>query len=64
MKYTVFFNRDCCKYGVQDENGCQVLIQKTDKQPREKCFCYAKYKGVAQKYCDKLNSKQYKVFTY
>lgn len=64
MKYTVFFNKDCCKYGVQDEQGRQVLICKHIDETISQCFCYSKYKAVAEKHAKKLNLGYYFVFSY
>ena len=63
-KYTVFYNHDCAKYGLKDENGHQVLIKTKQGQKREDSKCYTKYKGVASRWCKNMNNGKYEEWTY
>lgn len=64
MTYNVFFNRDCMKFGIQNENGQQVLIKTKTKQERKDAKCYTKYKAVALRWCDRMNTGIYCEWTY
>lgn len=64
MTYKIFYNSDCCKYGIQNENGQQVLIRRHKGERSQDCFCYTKYRGVALRTLARLNEGQYSVFSY
>lgn len=66
MKYKIFYNEDCQKYGVQKrvndymgERWVQILIHNNREVPPfqvngKKVKCYTPYKGVAQRWLKEL----------
>lgn len=64
MKYNVFYNPDCGKYGVEIGRRKQVLMVKNENEPIKKAKLYTKYKGVAEKWCENMNNGNWKEFSY
>lgn len=65
MKYKVYYNEDCQKYGVQKYSGDywkQILIYKgREVAPFQiegrKAHCYTPYKAVAERWLEELEAK-------